>query len=403
MPVLFELQKNFDVDILTPKRAKKDLLREEYMGFHILRYDPVFSFRRMQYTLGVLALQDRDQIRAASKGKYCLRHFIHDILQMGKKKTKERWITNTEIPCQPAVEQYFHQHRGIYETFFSYGPIPTQLGIVSLARKGYFTENHLRWYVLHFDPYATYIGNKKIAPYLMQQEMQIYQEADHVFLTREMYRENQTNFFSAFHHKMSPLGYMNLCPHEEEPFVFDRTEGKINCVFTGSLIDMTIRNPEYFYRFVNACGSKYIFHMVCYAMDTQNKKLKELLTGNQANILWYGRTPLKDCFRMMKGADVLINIANRSANQTPSKIFDYISTGKSIVNFCHLQNDSSMIYLQRYPAALHIFETMEIKQAVHLFENFCKKMKDIPYAEIESLYADMQIKSAVKNLYSYPK
>lgn len=403
MPILFELQKNFIVDILTMRWSKTDPLKEEYMGFHISRYEPVRSFRQTRYTLGILALQDRRHIKAATPGKLYLKRFLHGLLQMCPKQIMKRWITETKIPCQPAVEQYLRQHQGAYEIFFSYGPIPVQLGIVSLACSRYFAVNHLRWYILQFDPYAAYIGNKKIASYLMKRERQVYQQADHVFLSNELYQENQTNFFSDLQHKMSPLGYVNLRPHEEEPFVFEHAKEKINCVFTGSLMDMAIRNPAYFYAFAKACGPKYVFHMVCYAMDTQNKKLKELLTGNQANILWYGRTPLKDCFRMMKGADVLINIANRSANQTPSKIFDYISTGKPIVNFCHLQNDSSMIYLQRYPAALHIFETMEIKQAVHLFENFCKKMKDIPYAEIESLYADMQIKSAVKNLYPYLK
>ncbi len=401
MPILFELQKNFDVDILTPRRTKNDPLREEYMGFHVFRYDPVFSFRQAQYTLGVLALQDRRQIKAITKGKLYLKRLMHGILQAFPHP--ERWITDTQIPWPAAVEQYLRQRRGVYEIFFSYGPTPIQIAFASFARTGYFAADHMRWYVLQFDPYATYIGNRKIAPYLVQREMQVYQEANHVFLSTEMYRENQTNFFAAVSHKMSPLGYVNLHPHEEEPFAFDHTDGKINCVFTGSLIDMTVRNPEYFYRFVKACGPKYIFHMVCYKMDTQNKKLKETLIGRRENILWYERMTPKDCFCMMKGADILVNIANRSANQTPSKIFDYISTGKPIVNFYCLQNDSSMFYLQRYPAVLQIFETMEIKSAVHLFEDFCKKAKDIPYAEIESLYSDMQIQNAMKNLYPYLK
>lgn len=401
MPILFELQKNFIVDILTMRWSKTDPLKEEYRGFHISRYEPVRSFRQTRYTLGILALQDRRQIKAATTGKLYLKRFLHDLLQMCPKQIMKRWITETKIPWQPGVEQYLRQHQGVYEIFFSYGPIPIQLGIVSLACSGYFAANHLRWYVLQFDPYAAYIGNKKIASYLIKGERQVYQQADHVFLSNELYQENQTNFFSDFQHKMSPLGYMNLHPHEEEPVVFKHAKEKINCVFTGSLMDMSIRNPAYFYAFAKACGPKYVFHMVCYAMDTENRKLKERETGKQANILWYDRMPPKDCFEMMKGADILVNIANRSANQTPSKIFDYISMGKPIVNFYCLEKDSSLLYLRRYPSVLHISETMDIIQAFHLFEDFCKKAKNISYEEVKRLYADMQIQNAIKNLYPY--
>ena len=51
------------------------------------------------------------------------------------------------------------------------------------------------------------------------------------------------------------------------------------------------------------------------------------------NIHFLGKKRKEDIIRIYQEADILVNIGNSIDNQMPSKIFEYISTGKPILNF----------------------------------------------------------------------
>lgn len=50
----------------------------------------------------------------------------------------------------------------------------------------------------------------------------------------------------------------------------------------------------------------------------------------------------------MMDADILINVDSTNRNFIPSKLFEYISTGNTILNISEGNNDISMIYLEKY-------------------------------------------------------
>ena len=53
-------------------------------------------------------------------------------------------------------------------------------------------------------------------------------------------------------------------------------------------------------------------------------------------------------------ADVLINIGNTNPYQEPSKVIEYASTGKPIINITTIDCDSSSVLLEGYPAFLNV-------------------------------------------------
>ena len=65
---------------------------------------------------------------------------------------------------------------------------------------------------------------------------------------------------------------------------------------------------------------------------------------------------MADSFKMMQSSDILINIGNNVINQVPSKLFDYISTGKPIINFCKSKNCPTIPYINMYRLGLNIIE-----------------------------------------------
>ena len=69
-------------------------------------------------------------------------------------------------------------------------------------------------------------------------------------------------------------------------------------------------------------------------------------------------------------ADFLINIDNTNMTQVPSKLFEYISTGKPIINFYFNDKSPSLVYLQRYPLCLNIKVTCDPIYAAKMIESF---------------------------------
>ncbi len=74
----------------------------------------------------------------------------------------------------------------------------------------------------------------------------------------------------------------------------------------------------------------------------------------------------------MLQTDILINIGNSVSNQLPSKLIDYISTGKPIVNICKLEVCPSLKYMKRYPLCLNVFEGPLSNTIVNKFVSFCE-------------------------------
>ena len=56
----------------------------------------------------------------------------------------------------------------------------------------------------------------------------------------------------------------------------------------------------------------------------------------------------------LQNADLLVNIGNSTSHQLPSKIVEYIGTGKPIVNLINHDGDCTLEHLTDYPAALNL-------------------------------------------------
>ncbi len=93
----------------------------------------------------------------------------------------------------------------------------------------------------------------------------------------------------------------------------------------------------------------------------------------------HGRSGQPEVVRAMSEADVLVNIGNATSYQLPSKVIEYAYTGKPILNFSVLAEDSSAAFLNKYPLMLNICENgAEIRvetMVTFLKEALGKKMK----------------------------
>ncbi|MEO7975784.1 hypothetical protein [Flavobacterium sp.] len=56
----------------------------------------------------------------------------------------------------------------------------------------------------------------------------------------------------------------------------------------------------------------------------------------------------------IKNSDILVNVGNKNEFQEPSKLIEYMYSGKKIINFCSIEADTSLELIEKYPLKLNV-------------------------------------------------
>ncbi|MEW6350143.1 MAG: glycosyltransferase [Thermodesulfobacteriota bacterium] len=91
---------------------------------------------------------------------------------------------------------------------------------------------------------------------------------------------------------------------------------------------------------------------------------------------------------ILLGADVLVNIGNKTPYQLPSKVIEYAATGKPILNIAAIRADSTQKALQGYPSSLtvvaadHVSDAL-LRQVKEFVQTPCAADKELLRAYLE--------------------
>jgi glycosyltransferase involved in cell wall biosynthesis len=144
---------------------------------------------------------------------------------------------------------------------------------------------------------------------------------------------------------------------------------KMKIIYAGGFYP-TIRNPEYALK--TFCGIKnFAFELNIYCNDASAQLVKNCCVLPE-NIKLHKQVSLDEIRRIMKNADVLLNIGNAIKGYMPSKIFEYIACGKPIISF--YTNGLKEQRFDRYPLAIQISQDdTSLEQASQFVEDFCRQ------------------------------
>ncbi len=120
-------------------------------------------------------------------------------------------------------------------------------------------------------------------------------------------------------------------------------------------------------------------------------------------LILLGQKPLYDSLSTLLLADVLVNIGNTVENQVPSKILDYLSTGKPIIHIRQTENCPVVPYLSRYPNALDIAPEEPLQDAASRMERFITCNESVPsieYSMIKELYQESTVEYVANRIYT---
>ncbi len=171
---------------------------------------------------------------------------------------------------------------------------------------------------------------------------------------------------------------------------------KTNLLFVGKFY-AKVRHPQYLFDLMEQLrNTNIVLHIVgpLNYMGFNQAYINKYFTNQVPNIRFHGAVPPEEADDILLYADGLAHVGNNIDTAMPSKILDYISSGKPILNICKIRTCPTIPLMKRYPMGMTIFEDEPLdepkltKIKCFLAEN---KGKQVPYEQIEKLYPECTI------------
>lgn len=127
------------------------------------------------------------------------------------------------------------------------------------------------------------------------------------------------------------------------------------------------------------------FHL--YGASDMVKELKEFEKCSNGAFVYHGVVSKERADAVLKMADFCVNFGNDVLGMVPSKVFEMISLGKSIVHFTPGSTDSSSYYMKKYKKA-HVVDVKKADEKIisELLDFMNKEKMDISFDEIENTF-----------------
>lgn len=162
---------------------------------------------------------------------------------------------------------------------------------------------------------------------------------------------------------------------------------QIHCAYVGQIYS-GVRSPEFVIKLFAAAREEGLVLHIIGNSEADAALWREKLPEN---VILHGRVPYEEAAGYMQAADILVNLGNVIPDALPSKIIDYFSAGKPILNFYRIKRCPTLPYMERHPAALSVYEGGGLSEdLVRQVSGFCAAHKGqrIPFAEMERLYQE---------------
>lgn len=212
-----------------------------------------------------------------------------------------------------------------------------------------------------------------------------------VMTTPQIYEMNK-HIFDNYESKVIPCEFPNITNKnisDDNDENENTKSNNIHCVFLGTLYKR-IRPPQKIIEILEQFkGKNIVFDF--YGREQHLISSLDSYKSISDFVILHGNVSSSKADKIQKKADVLVNIDNTNQTQVPSKIFDYMCTGKRIINFYFSEESPSLPYLKKYPSCFNInvnekvdSDTLDSMVKFIMNQNYL----NIPFSEIEVLFKE---------------
>lgn len=260
----------------------------------------------------------------------------------------------------------------------------------------YLKKNRKRfgWIIYMQDPFATnyYYAERYSQKELWDFQMEAFSAADKIIVTDLIMKElNEYNCLIPAD-KFKVLKFPKIIRVQQEAAEDDIELNRhyINCVFAGKF-NSYCRNPAYLFQLFDDL-KKYPIRL--HIIGEEKDGWRQYLPETADNIFFYGERTREAVQNAESNSNILINLGNKVNNMVPSKLFEYISQGKPIVNLYQSEDCPTLTITEKYPLCLDIPVNNTVPdKAVRKLLHFCKRYRKskVKYKYIEKKYYDCTV------------
>lgn len=199
------------------------------------------------------------------------------------------------------------------------------------------------------DPYSSHYTKKKYRFLFEIKEFLVCRKADRIFTTKLIKEEYLKSKILRFLRKKIIITEFPLI--NKKVFKISKSNKKIKIGYFGTLYS-DIRNPV---EIVDALSrlKPYDFEIDFYTLLYGfPHDFKETFEEKYPFVHMYDMVDNSIVDNIINDYDILLNLGNQIMNQMPSKILDYINTGKPILNIVYSFECPTIDYLINYPLSL---------------------------------------------------
>lgn len=190
----------------------------------------------------------------------------------------------------------------------------------------------------------------------LSQEAYVCERSDAIIMTDLIYNDYIKSSLSKYLTKSIILGFPAIEENSRcNAMLGLREEGIIRLAFVGTLYE-DIRSPSYLFILMNELVNRGIqIHL-----DLVGPLVGNISIPQTEWLSYHGRLSVSEAKTYIQQADILINIGNLITNQMPSKLFEYFSTGKPIINLYKTDDCPTLPYANKYPYCINVKEALDV-------------------------------------------
>lgn len=247
-----------------------------------------------------------------------------------------------------------------------------------------FRKKHpdIRWVTYTVDSYAAQNKGSRRYAGALAFESAVLGASDRVLLSEEIL-ENSPALYEDFAEKCRPLPYLMpsipAAPGNAEYF----DPQKIHLVYAGRFYKQ-IRNPEYLLQLALEMDETCVLHLYC--QSDCDGMIDDYVRRSNGKIQRHAPVSAEQIQQIYAAADVLVSVGNSTPEFKPSKTFEYIASGKPILNICYGGLQDAV--LAEHPLALQLERTVSLPEAAGVLRCFIAKNRGKTFSkdQMDNIY-----------------
>ena len=235
------------------------------------------------------------------------------------------------------------------------------------------------WFTYTVDSYA---AQNKGSAKALNFESQVLGASDWVLLSEEIY-DNNPKLYEAFPEKCGRLPYQMPPTPQANTSTRYLPENSCNLVYAGRFYK-NLRHPEYLLQLAQTLPDNCILHLYC--QSDCDSLIDRLVAQSNGKILRHAPVSVDTIQTIYGEADILVSVGNNTPEFKPSKTFEYIASGKPILNIYYEGQQDAV--LDPYPLALQLSRSLDIPTAAAQLQTFLgtARGQTLPRTQIDNIY-----------------